>query len=53
MFKVSAFTHEGILIMAVLAFILEQFPGQRLHLHTILVPNWARNEAPIKHYTTI
>lgn len=40
--------------MAVLAFIRKLLPGQELHLHTILEPNWARSEAPLKKkYGTI
>ena len=33
--------------MANLAFMRKLHPGQKLHLHTILEPNWARSEAPL------
>lgn len=46
--EMSLFTHKAILIMAILAFMGKVFPGQKLHLHTILKPNWAKSEAPLK-----
>lgn len=46
--EMSLFTHKTILIMAILAFMGKVFPGQKLHLHTILKPNWAKSEAPLK-----
>lgn len=35
--------------MAILAFMRKLLPGQKLHLHTILEPNWARSEVPLKN----
>lgn len=35
--------------MAILAFMRKLLPGQKLHLHTILEPNWARSEAPLNN----
>lgn len=38
--ELSPFTHKGILIMATLAFMRKLFTEQKLHLHTVLEPNW-------------
>lgn len=38
--ELSPFTHKGNLIMATLAFMRKLFPEQKLHLHTVLEPNW-------------
>lgn len=56
--ELSPFTHKGILIMAILAFMRKLFPEQKLHLHTVLEPNWGgekknrkKSEALLEKYT--
>lgn len=41
------FSLTHILLMANLAFMSKLLPGQELHLHTILEPNWANSEDPL------